>query len=304
LEKDLGGFESHVFRAQRNGQHQILRVTHRAHRSMGQLAGELEWMQWLYDHGASVCKPLMVIEDKRCLAVGPFILSTMEVARGRLIIESDWTPSFFANWGRHIGTLHKASQGYKPSRKSFKRPEWYEDNNIRFDEIIPEDQPGVRSVCEETLGELSALPQTPDLYGLIHCDPHPGNFYKDGETLTYFDFDDCCYQWFAYDIATILFGAVGQPWLDKNESARLDEAKRFLPAFLQGYQEITPLPDMVVENLPLFLKLRELSLYALSFVHASESFHGSSFDNDFMKNRKERIEHRIPYLMDDYTHLL
>ncbi|MDH5738399.1 MAG: phosphotransferase [Gammaproteobacteria bacterium] len=300
---DLNGFEAHVFRVRRDNRTLILRATHQIHRSSAQLAGELEWMTWLADQGASVCRPVAVRDESYCLELGPFILTMMEEAGGRLISASDWTPEFIQNWGKHLGMLHRSTRGYTPSRPVFKRPEWYEDNNLQFEQLIPENQSDVRAVCEEVLNTLKRMPTTETHYGLVHCDPHPGNFFLDGDIITYFDFDDCCYQWFAYDVATALFSAVGQPWMSKADDAQQAEARRFLPFFLKGYESVSPLPSGLLESLPLFLKLRELTLYALSFAHATESFHGNSFDNGFMKGRREKISRRVPFLLENFTHL-
>lgn len=297
---DLGGFEAHIFRVKREGKHLILRVTHESHRSKAQLEGELEWMRFLTQAGGAVCHPVPVNNQEDCVTVGPFTLSMMEEAKGRTVTESDWNPAFFKRWGQEIGRLHRLSNQYTPSRPEFKRPEWHEDHNVHFHKMIPAEQPLVRQVCTEVIDELKNLPVSPSHYGLVHCDPHPGNFFLDGDQLTFFDFDDACYQWFAYDIATIVLSTIFQPWLAKDHVAQCEEVQRFLPSFLSGYREHFEVPDFVLHKMPLFLKLRELSLYAISFIHATESFEGNSFGNGFLKGRRERIEARQPYLLDSF----
>ena len=60
-------------------------------------------------------------------------------------------------------------------------------------------------VCSK--GWLDSLPKDDDCYGLIHADIHQGNFFVDeNDNITIFDFDDCHYHWFAYDLAVPLFG--------------------------------------------------------------------------------------------------
>lgn len=55
----------------------------------------------------------------------------------------------------------------------------------------------------DQLDGLHALPKDADSYGLIHNDFNDGNFTVDydNDNITAFDFDDCCYFWFMYDIA-------------------------------------------------------------------------------------------------------
>ena len=55
-------------------------------------------------------------------------------------------------------------------------------------------------------------PKIADSYGLIHNDFNDGNFtvdYDNGD-ITVFDFDDCCYFWFMYDLACAWEGGIGR----------------------------------------------------------------------------------------------
>lgn len=68
---------------------------------------------------------------------------------------------------------------------------------------------------DEIMDHPLALPRDPVGYGLIHQDTHTGNLFlaKDGQ-MTLFDLNDCCYGWYIYDIALVLFYAVmWQPFI-------------------------------------------------------------------------------------------
>lgn len=299
--EDLGGFESFIFRVPRGQRKLILRATHTIHRSLDEIEGELEWIQFLKERGASVCGVELIEGDNRCLSIGPYTLSLLEEVKGRTIEEADWTPELFESWGRQIGLFHQLATGFEPSRSSRKRFEWDEDENQNFADRIPSDQGLILEICNEAMNKLRALPRSADLYGLIHGDAHPGNFYFDEGKPIFFDFDDCGYQWFAYDVATVLFSAIYQPWIPDDRIRHQKEAEKFLPAFLKGYEREFPVPEFVLENMPLFLKLRELSLYAVinKFVDL-DKMGSDSFGVKFIKGRRERIENGVPYLFDSF----
>lgn len=80
-----------------------------------------------------------------------------------------------------------------------------------IEERVPEQLPRVCEKLVTLLGELRALPRTPDGSGMIDADFNDGNFTVDDATgdLTVFDFDDCYYGWFAYELASAWESGVG-----------------------------------------------------------------------------------------------
>src|SRR6185503_18451404 len=100
-------------------------------------------------------------------------------------------------------------------------------------------------------------------YGLIHQDAHQNNFFIDSdETITLFDFDDCVYSWFSNDLAIVLFYIS----MDAEELGFPSAAaftQEFMPHFLRGYRRAYTLDLRWLKEIPVFLKLRELELYAV-----------------------------------------
>src|SRR5690606_38225075 len=141
-----------------------------------------------------------------------------------------------------------------------------------------------------------ALPRDEQSYGLIHFDPHGGNLHVDDDlNITFFDFDDCGYAHYIYDVALTLFYSV----MGAEEPAAY--TRTFLSHFWRGYRREYDLPSSWLATLPLFLKLREIDLYAV--IH--RSFDVDSIDDPwvsrFMSGRKERIEAGVPYLDFDFA---
>jgi len=115
--------------------------------------------------------------------------------------------------------------------------------------------------------------------------------------ITLFDFDDCTYSWFINDIAIVLFYIVmGQ----KDQSSFTRE---FMTYFLKGYCQENQIETEWLIDIPLFLKLREIDLYAV--IH--RSFDVENIDHPwvamYMENRKERIENEVPFVEFDFSSL-
>jgi Ser/Thr protein kinase RdoA (MazF antagonist) len=103
---------------------------------------------------------------------------------------------------------------------------------------------------DETEGWAVSLPRTPDVYGLVHNDLCEDNLFWLGGEPTVIDFDDCCFTWYAADIARTL-GALydGDP----------TRSRRLATWCLAGYRTVRPL-DVVTEAwLPRFVKLNAIA---------------------------------------------
>jgi len=296
---DLGGFESHILAVTKDGQDAILRAAHLTHRTLDQVAGELEWLRFLQEAGAPVCE-VMQIDGHDCVAVDEFVVSLLVKAPGKIVEQADWQAPFFERWGEAIGHCHELSRQYQPMGKP--RFHWDEDDNINFPLRIPKEQEAVLAVGAEEFEWLKKLPQNTEVYGLIHCDAHPGNFFVDDQgSLTLFDFDDCCYQWYAYDVATVIFSAVLQPWIGDTQGDRIAEAQRFIPAFLSGYARQSPMSALMLSDLHHFLKVRELSLFGVFHTFMDVNNIDDWYGNKFMANRQKLIEAREPFLDIDFS---
>jgi Ser/Thr protein kinase RdoA (MazF antagonist) len=118
-----------------------------------------------------------------------------------------------------------------------------------------------------------------------------GNLFVDqAGRITLFDFDDCHHSWYANDMAIVLF------YMVVNTEDAESVAARFMPYFLRGYRLENRLDARWLREMPHFLKLREIDLYAV--IH--RSFDVNNLDDPwcsaFMQGRKERIEKGVPYV--------
>jgi Ser/Thr protein kinase RdoA (MazF antagonist) len=133
---------------------------------------------------------------------------------------------------------------------------------------------------------------------LIHFDAHEGNLFVDaGGRITLFDFDDCHYNWYAYDIAIVLFYNV--MWAEDPAGF----TREFMRHFLYGYAQENTFNPAWLAQIPNFLKMREIDLYAV--IH--RSFDVEHLDDPwvarYMDGRKQRIQNDAPYIEMDFNQL-
>jgi len=300
--RELGGFESYIYEFRRGEEKGILRIAHSFHRSPDQIRGELDWINYLKSGGASVAGALISHNDRWVEEIsdgsgGYFLANAFEKAIGKEH-RGEWNDTQLYEYGRQIGLMHKLTTAYHPTNPNWKRPEWDDPVHLEIEQFIPENDHKIKQIFRNVVRMTRALPKGPANYGLIHQDAHQGNFFIDADgKITIFDFDDSSYSWFVEDIALILFYAVmGQ----EDPSAFTG---KFLSGFLPGYFSEYDLDGQWFREIPLFMKRREIDLYAV--IH--RSFDIQNLDDPwctwYLNGRKERLEKELPYLDFDFVNL-
>ncbi|MGB8647563.1 MAG: phosphotransferase [Anaerolineae bacterium] len=301
--QELDGYESFMYEFEREGASFILRIGHSLRRSVPLIRGEVDWLNYLAQGGAGVHRAVNsragnlveLIDDGQ----GNHFLATAFVkARGRHMDAADATPKLFERWGALLGRMHALSKEYQPPNPAWKRPEWDDALMLEVERFVPPAQAQVLERFCDLMEHLEPLPRAAGSYGLIHQDAHAGNFFVDDQgAITLFDFDDCCYSWYMNDIAIVLFYAVTQG----TDAAQF--TREFMPHFLTGYRRENALDPHWLGEIPHFLKLREIDLYAV--IH--RSFDVDQIDNPwvkrYMSGRRERIENNTPYIDFDWESL-
>ena len=331
--KPLDAFESFIYEFERegakshNGPGYILRIGHSLRKSEALIQGEVDWINYLARGGVSVARAIPserwklveVIDDGQG---GQFLVTAFVKAQGQKPWDAGWTPARYENYGRLLGQMHALAVCHQPV-PAWRRPEW-DDGSLDFIELyLPESEVIAHQKYRSVLEHIQNLPRDKASYGLIHQDVHQNNFFMDADgALTLFDFDDCVYSWFINDIAIVLFYIS----MDAEELGFPDSAsftQEFLFHFLRGYRQAYSLSPAWLKEIPVFLKLRELELYAVvhrdfdikDIEHWSiERFqqipgfdvnHGSHlWIANFMRDRKPRIEQDLPVIDFDFESLV
>ncbi len=297
----LDGFESFIYEFHRPGQDCILRIGHSLRRSENLIRGEVDWINYLHRGGASVSRAILAEHGNLVVPVddgegAKFLATAFTKAKGKPPGKDDLDPGFYRRYGRLLGKMHALAKSYQPAEKAWKRFEWDGQELSEIQALPAEGESLVIDQYTELREHLAALPRSRESYGLIHQDAHLGNLFVDQQgDITLFDFDDCAYSWFMNDIAIVLFYIV----LGREDQAAF--TRDFLTHFLGGYRLENEFDHQWLQEIPYFLKLREIDLYAV--IH--RSFDVDNIDHPwvamFMENRKQRIENEVPFIDFDFS---
>lgn len=269
--KKLGDFENYVFEASQDGQPLILRITHSSHRSKAEIQAELDWMNFLHQQTVNVPLAFQSVQNKFVEGIQAqdgsyFYACVFSKAHGEpvKINSPKFTEDLFYAWGKEIGKMHSVTKKYRLSEGVSKRANWNDEDlllNIR--DYIPADEIIIVEKTKELMREIESFPKNIDNFGLIHTDVHSGNFFFDGNEVHVFDFDDSCYHWYASDIAIPLYYSLLYGYADKNKMEKMVFAREFLSAFTKGYETENILPERWKEQLPYFLRLRDMTIFSV-----------------------------------------
>ncbi|GAA0327394.1 phosphotransferase [Bacillus carboniphilus] len=255
------GFQNQVFKIEGK----ILRVSPRQRRTLSMIEAELTWLQYLRNNGILLGAPTQIegfnhveeitLENQCYYAV------FFEEVKGNpvdVMNPEQWNSNFYQEWGRVVGRLHALSQS-GPQRLC--RPRWT-NNNIEILELKPNLDGSFLEKYQKLLCNLNSYAPTKEAYGLIHNDLHQGNFHVISGKPVLFDFDDCAYNWFAYDVAVSLYHACWQQ-AAFNGDLLTNFPNQFLSSFLEGYEKENQFTDTLIQQIPIFLKIRDIFLYNL-----------------------------------------
>jgi Ser/Thr protein kinase RdoA (MazF antagonist) len=209
-----------------------------------------------------------------------------------------WTPTLYQSYGRLLGSMHHLAQHYQPADPAWRRPAWDDDIMEFVERYLPASEAVAKQTYRAVCDHLRTLPRDTASYGLIHQDAHGSNFFVDqAGAITLFDFDECAYSWYANDIAIALFYNV----MDADDWPAF--TREFMTHFLQGYGQAHRLESRWLQEIPHFLKAREIELYAV----AHRDFDVDNIEHEwmarFMRDRKHKIEHNLPTIDFDFASL-
>lgn len=300
--RPLDAFESFIFEFERDQGASILRLSHSLRRTEDLIQGEVDWINYLADRGVSVARAVPSPAGQLVEAIddgqgGQFLATAFVKARG-VRPWAIWTPALYKAYGRLLGRMHALAEQYRVSRPAWKRPEW-DDPIMEFVErYLPDTERPAKVRYRALLEHLHTLPRHASAYGLIHQDAHGSNFLVDeAGVITLFDFDECVYGWYANDIAIALFYIV----MDAPDWPAF--TREFMTHFLRGYRQVYSLGERWLKEIPSFLKLREIELYAVMHRDFDVEHIDDWWCERFMRERKFKIEHDVPYIEFDFESL-
>jgi Ser/Thr protein kinase RdoA (MazF antagonist) len=296
-----------VYEYHLDGRPLILRLSFTPERTNDQIQAELHFVEYLAEQGVHVSEPVRsqngkLMETRQAQGIDFRIVSFVK-GQGMRVPDNDYryrvdTPieEYFQNWGQMLGQMHRVTKDYRPLNQKVRRPEWFELHKSRLfiSDKLPDHLQVVGHRIQATLKELKSLPKDQDSYGLIHGDFNDGNFtvdYSNGD-ITVFDFDDSCYFWFMYEIASAWEGGIGRVMFRglKERQAFMD---RYMDQVMAGYHRENSLTAEWLERLPLFIKLIQME----EFLHYAQYLDSSDEEIQAgLKYKVKCIEEEIPYM--------
>ncbi|WP_186786166.1 phosphotransferase enzyme family protein [Paenibacillus agilis] len=301
----LGGFANNVFSFERNEETVILKLyTYTSPNDHSQLVGELTWMAYLSQQGIRITMPIYSRQDlwveEIQLDVGDYLAVVYEKAAGKLLQdeqEEAWNNALFYKIGEAMGNMHRAAAEMETVTGASRRIDWYDE---AFIHSPPPVSNAVLSQWTTYVNKLKSWPTDPNSYGLVHHDLHPHNFYVHEGELVLFDFGDCLYHWYSYDIAITLYHSMQFACIsDPAEKAHWIVS--FMDSFSKGYATTyQPLTQQQLEQIPFLLNYRRL--YSYMYFKANTNWEQLDEGTQAALERmREAIEQEQPVLGNVFT---
>ncbi|WMT39719.1 phosphotransferase [Paenibacillus sp. D2_2] len=255
----LGGYFDNVYEIS-NEVPIIIKIFNREFDTEEQILSEIEWTKFLKENGVNVTIPIIQNGESyiNILTENLFYVAYKKVKGNHIDINSeDWNEKLFKQWGRGMGTMHSLSKMYKGK---YKRPEWNEHKIYQMNMDSLDFR--IKEKWENYLEEFKSMSNSKELYGIIHGDLHHHNFLCDKGEITYIDFGDSEFNWFAYDIAIAIYHA-SQTIKDRDERDQF--ASLFFKSFIEGYS-IGNSVNGILKHVDFFINFR----YLYSFVYHNQ----------------------------------
>jgi Ser/Thr protein kinase RdoA (MazF antagonist) len=124
-------------------------------------------------------------------------------------------------------------------------------------DMTPARRPLLQRLVDTMEKRLQRFGQGPDRYGLIHADFRLANLLIHKGDIRVIDFDDCGLGWFLYDAGTAVSFFEHKP-----------EVPALIDAWAEGYRRVRPLSKDEEAELPTFVILRRMILFAWMGSHS------------------------------------
>ena len=255
----------------------VLRISATGDRTENDYLAETDFVHYLAENGAPVAdvipsadgKLVETIDGADSGAAGddgaaPVFISLFEFAKGMLLADNAYRyregaplTEYFFNTGKALGKIHALSKNFEPVA-AHRRPDYFDKYNLEYlGRLIPDKYSELKSAIAKRLEVFHALPTDAQSYGLVHFDFSDGNYHIDMTTgnITVFDFDNCLYCWYMFDLANLWLHNEGWTRQEPDPGKRFKLMQQCFDLQLQGYKTETELPDELLEKLPLFIDM-------------------------------------------------
>ena len=282
----------------------VLRVSALGDRREEDYLAETEFIHYLAENGAPVADVLPSVSGKlveRYENQGQIrYISLFVYAKGMLIVDNGYRyregvplSEYFYNTGKALGIIHRLSKAYQPIHR---RGSYFDKYNMEYiHRLIPDDYAELKQAISKRLEQFRALPQDGDSFGLVHFDFSDGNYHIDMETgnLTVFDFDNCVYCWYMFDLANLWTHGVGWYQFERDAGKRMEGMRQYFNTILEGFRSETDVSEALLSQLPLFIDMVLIENIVDAFECCARE--GEALDEEDIEDAAECLIRDIPY---------
>lgn len=235
-----------------------LRLTDSGYRSQNEVRAELDFVTFLNAGGAAVSMPVPSCNGDVLHRIEidghVFWASAFTAIEGEMLRYSP-EPGNRASliaWGRALGEIHRIAAQYTPA-PSAKRFSWdLEPVLANAERYLPQTECAAIQELGSLRAWLAEAPRDSMTFGMIHGDFGRPNCRILNGRVAAFDFDDCCFHWYAYDLAIMVY-----PCRFQTRPERLT----YLRWIVEGYRQARALDDFWIRNIGYFMRLRGLWMF-------------------------------------------
>lgn len=301
------GGRNRIFVCSKNGEKKfVLRISTTGDRTENDYLAETEFVRYLAENGALVAnvipstngKLVEVLDD----IAAPVFISLFEYAKGMLLCDNGYRyrdgatlEEYFFNTGKTLGKIHALSKKFEPIT-SHRRQDYFDKYKMEYiNRLIPDKYSELKSAIAARLETFRTLPTDAQSYGLVHFDFSDGNYHIDMDTgaITVFDFDNCMYCWYMFDLANLWLHNEGWTRQETDPKKRFAIMQQCFDLQLQGYKTETELPDELQEKLSLFIDMVLIENIVDEFECAARE--GQELDYEDIEDAAECLINGIPY---------
>ncbi|WP_242964978.1 phosphotransferase enzyme family protein [Scatolibacter rhodanostii] len=249
----------------------VIRVSFQNDRTKGDYLAELEFVRYLHENGAGVANVVATQKDDLLSVLRwenfTFFIAVFEKSKGEIFRERNYQyregvpiEEYFLNCGKILGQIHQLSKMYQPVHRRYSFFDKYTEKYI--DNLVPKQYEKLKAKLLNIVTNLQEQERDSNNYGLVHFDFNDGNYMIDFDTgnLTVFDFDNCCYCPFMFDLASLWQNGVGWTIWEEDAQKRREFMSRYFEVVLKGYRSETELSDNDIEKLPFFISVNLLEM--------------------------------------------
>jgi Ser/Thr protein kinase RdoA (MazF antagonist) len=284
----------------------IIRIAYLNDRSREDFLGELAYVSYLFEHGGSVSNVVSSLKgnllEEITLGSRTFYVSVFTRAKGQGLADSHYQyregapiTEYYYNCGKVLGKLHQLSKTYQPSHRRYSFSDKYNAESI--ERLIPASLPLLKEKLLALLDTLEGLDKSAESYGMVHFDYNDGNYaidYNDGQ-ITVYDFDNACYCWYMFDLASLWINGVGWIQFESDAGRRRKFMEEYFATALAGYRSETEIADTMLDKLPLFIQVAQMEAIMDAFEVMRSIGEAPDCDEE-LSYRMKCVEDDIPYL--------